>query len=197
MSAYVCHHDTIDLVASASQLAGTSLCYLGGCTDLADLWRDGTVPDQTDRISGITGAATLARILYRENVRSVNSKYRESTPSDGYRFKAVIVSGRMAPTIFKSIACLRYQSCESDDYATTAGSRVLDWLESAVIQAMPGYNDAPWGWKRGEPLPTDRASYQAPGDELMIRAVRESVLSHGPDRVSDVLRAIINAHASS
>jgi hypothetical protein len=41
--------------------------------------------------------------------------------------------------------CLRYQSCETDDYEQTAAYKVLDAIRESAIRQLVKLADAPWG----------------------------------------------------
>ena len=50
--------------------------------------------------------------------------------------------------VLKSIACLRYQSCETEDWEQSKAARWLEELRELAIDHLPGYEAAPWGWDR-------------------------------------------------
>lgn len=151
MSAYVVAHDTIDLLASAA-------------AHYTPEWASRTTfPLSTVRLPELHGQPVMsldlhadreavAQCLYAENVHSVNVRYREHTPATDYRFRPVRIDSlgpRAVGIVLKSIACLRYQSCESDDYEQSAAYRLLQELEQDVIRSLWS-DDDPWGWERPE-----------------------------------------------
>lgn len=53
---------------------------------------------------------------------------------------------RLTPIeVIKACDCLAYQSCEYDGWNDSKARRLLDDLKSAAINALPGYQEAPWG----------------------------------------------------
>lgn len=102
---------------------------------------------QTGRYINVKSAARIASILYAENVRSVNTRYRESEPMHGFAFKPVMrLAARLSLVqVIKSCHCLDYQSCETDDWEDTEACAVLRGIESAAVCCLPGYESAEWG----------------------------------------------------
>lgn len=106
-------------------------------------------------------ATLYADTLYRENVRSVAYRYPEDARTDlpGTNSDAGFVQvttrdllnpGFMrvpAVAILKSCDCLQYQSCETPDYKESVAYHLLDAIRKAAIRALPGYDDAPWGYE--------------------------------------------------
>lgn len=105
-------------------------------------------------------AEQYAEVLYRQNIRSVLTRYPNDTwdtmpgpinppatititPADELRLSNV-----KAVTILKACDCLEYQSCETEDYEQTFAYKLLDRIRGAAIRALPGYDDAPWGLER-------------------------------------------------
>ena len=134
MSAFVVDTDTIDYLVTAARL-----------------WRlaaDGYLPDATRDLTD----SELGKILLDENVRSVNHRYRETETAPAYVYRPVPVVAIDAAAVLKSVQCVDYQSCETDDWETTLAYRVLKAIESGAIAHLPGYGAAPWGWTR-PPVP--------------------------------------------
>lgn len=75
-------------------------------------------------------------MLLAENMRSVNYRYREND-------RAPFISqaeydNMMWPTfdplrVLKTIRCIEYQSCETEDYRTTAAYRLLIQIQCAAV----------------------------------------------------------------
>lgn len=145
MSAYVCENDTIDLIASAAKYYDLRIHGLSGCIRPArgPLAGPGTAIGSTD-------AATIARALWAENVYSVRHRYDEDgSVVDFYRFTPVnleSIGHDPLVVVLGSIRCLRYQSCESPDYAHSAGARILDAIEHEIVRKLTAA--VPWGWTR-------------------------------------------------
>ena len=47
--------------------------------------------------------------------------------------------------------CLRYQSCETPDYATTRAAILLDRIEAEACSRLINKHEAPWGYTRPRP----------------------------------------------
>jgi hypothetical protein len=46
---------------------------------------------------------------------------------------------------FKCVHCLRYQSCEHDEWESSEAHSFLQALSEMLAHRLPGYNAAPWG----------------------------------------------------
>jgi len=139
MSAYVVSPDTIDYLVTASRL-----------------WRlagDGYLPYETRNLTD----NELGQILLAENVRSVNARYNETDETPEYEYRDVRFDAIDAVTVLKSVQCLNYQSCETDDWKTTTAYKVLQAIESGAIAHLRGYREAPWGWTREQATPALKA----------------------------------------
>lgn len=137
MSAFICSHTHIDAML-------TALPH----DDQANLLR--RIESRTKTTSAWT-LTDVGRLLLDENERSVASRYpnvpdaeRPGTigeRSAGYRFTE-------RPTSFveglKLLDSWRYQSCETDDHATTLAWQVSMLMTDALIGALPGYTEAAW-----------------------------------------------------
>jgi len=105
-------------------------------------------------------AQIYADVLHAENVRSVSYRYSEPAnyengvntdklPGLIERPETVPVSyeqyrkaGVRDPVVILSmVACLNYQSCETDDWQQTAAYNLLEGIKDAAIRALPGYGD--------------------------------------------------------
>lgn len=130
MSAYVVSTDTIDFLVTAARL-----------------WRlasDGYLPYGTRNLTD----SELGQVLLSENIRSVNARYSETDQAPTYEYRQVRFDAIDAVTVLKSVQCVNYQSCETDDWKTTTAYKVLKAIESGAIAHLPRYSDAPWGWTR-------------------------------------------------
>lgn len=162
MSAWLCSSDTFDLLGTAAMRLGRPHMPLQvqcspSMPDVPMLVSDGILLSPYDSLNGFGQPEVVAKVLRAQNVRSVAHRY--NNPDDmgldePYTFRPV--SQDVDPVvIIKSCRCLRYQSCETDDYPQTLAYRVLDEIEDLAICALPGYEAAPWGWKRTEPAAAD------------------------------------------
>src|SRR6266850_3097204 len=130
MSAYVVHTDTIDYLVTAARL-----------------WRlasDGYLPYDARNLTD----SELGNVLLSENVRSVNYRYSEQDEAPVYEYRSMRFDAIDAVAVLKSVQCVNYQSCETDDWKGTLAHRVLKAIESGAIAHLRGYSDAPWGWIR-------------------------------------------------
>jgi len=149
VSAYVCddvHFRALGLFA-AGHTGGygrghqrVNPCYIQG------LKQEGGV-GLLDGLDSHVTAVAYANILKRENVRSVNARYREDQ-----EFQAVSIPANetdrtynLGPVaILKMCDGLEYQSCETEDYERSVGYELLRWIRKAAIRELPGYEDGPW-----------------------------------------------------
>ena len=130
MSAYLVHSDTIDYLVTALRVWDVRL------QDGRDAKTD---PD------------SIGRILWAENARSVAYRYIEQhEPTDHYRYSSVPWDCVTTIEVLKSIRCLDYQSCETDDWERTVAANILRRLELEAFSHINGYSTAQWGWTRSE-----------------------------------------------
>jgi hypothetical protein len=105
----------------------------------------------------------VGRMLSVENVRSVHARYEKSQDADmneakrytapslpelAARFgRGVSTSPSMIVIVFmlKQVACYEYQACEHNGWAKSNAKRYCEMLRQYLIQALPGYDEAPWG----------------------------------------------------
>jgi hypothetical protein len=102
-----------------------------------------------------------ADILQRENIRSCEGRY----PHDAHEFAAELgprfTTGEIsaAPELthaeaFKAAACLRYQSCECDDYEATVAAAILTAISAHAAARDPaGAKVGSPAWERGRGWP--------------------------------------------
>jgi hypothetical protein len=116
MSAFVVSQNTIR--AAVAALDSGDLIYLG-CYDAQD----------------------AGQTLLDENCRSV--AYRYSEPQEKIKYTHVDVPATPLESL-SAIACIDYQSCETDDWKDTAAYRILQVAKDSAIRSLPGYEDTPW-----------------------------------------------------
>jgi hypothetical protein len=108
-------------------------------------------------------ADEIGRMLWTENVRSVAARYPDDTPAtrpgpvsddiDAEAAEFVYRDPRYTPTAVEAllaISCFEYQSCEHGDWRNSEARRFCEALRHALIRALPGMNEAPWGWDADE-----------------------------------------------
>lgn len=132
MSAYLVDHATINAIVAYA------LARFQGSRQAVTL--------ADDRILFIRDADAIGDVLWKENNRSVNYRYDESTPAPAFRFdpgRAIPVAN---PGAFcKLLACLEYQSCETPDWERTAAYRLIARLRELACELIAGFEEAPWG----------------------------------------------------
>lgn len=85
--------------------------------------------------------ARIASVLFAQNVRSVNYRYREAEPAHGFKFKRVV--NVLNPIdVIKGCHGYAYQACETDDWEQTEAFAIIMGIERAAIQALPGYDES-------------------------------------------------------
>jgi hypothetical protein len=85
---------------------------------------------------------STADILLNENVKSVNYRYNENdNASIVYDYKAPLLTPIEA---IKAAQCLRYQSCEHNDYEQSIASKIIEAIIVDAIPRIDGYDKAAW-----------------------------------------------------
>ena len=91
----------------------------------------------------------VGRILLDENVRSVDHRYGGRIDADekdaGARYTFQRWTARLSPVqVLKAVACLDYQSCETNDWDNTLAYRICQAIKDRAISDLPGYEAAQW-----------------------------------------------------
>jgi hypothetical protein len=111
----------------------------------------------------VAEADAVGQMLVTENVKSVEYRYPSHAKSDDlpgpyeayyrkpYKFERKDLNTRAE--IANAIACLDYQSCEHDGWASSEASKFLERLSAALrlpddLDSMPGIDKAPWGFDK-------------------------------------------------
>ncbi len=83
----------------------------------------------------------IASVLYAENVRSVNARYREADPAHGFVFKRVV--NVLNPIdVIKGCHGYGYQACEAEGYEQSEAFAIVAAIAQSAIRALPGYEDS-------------------------------------------------------
>ena len=82
-------------------------------------------------------------LLYAENVKSVNFRYREDAELTGAIYDA-FAPELSAIEAIKACQCLSYQSCEHDGWDLSPAKALLSSIERFAITKLPGYDAASW-----------------------------------------------------
>lgn len=108
-------------------------------------YHNGQRQDFGDSMSRETWEAVGA-ILWNANRASVAECYSEPMGDDTFTVKdlAVLHGSPRAVVILKALACLEYQSCDWTGWEESLPNRIVRRIRGAAINALPGYDDAPW-----------------------------------------------------
>lgn len=83
----------------------------------------------------------IASVLYAENVRSVNARYKAADPAHGFVFKHVV--NVLNPIdVIKGCHGYSYQACEAEGYEESEAFAIIAGIERSAIRALPGYEDS-------------------------------------------------------
>jgi hypothetical protein len=91
----------------------------------------------------ITDRDQVGNLLLAENVRSVNARYDDHEPVPTYSYR-MPTRAYSEVEVIKACDCLKYQSCETDDYRETEAYAALNAIREKAIHALAGYDDADW-----------------------------------------------------
>jgi len=151
MSAWIVNREHIDVMLRAGFAYGVkgwggNLCWEGG--------------GEGDRELTHESADEVGRILWRENLRSIEARYPDTvengdypgpidfeadqTETYTYRDPGFIPS---AGETFQAVGCFEYQSCETDDWRESEAYRFCQALVDVTAAALYA---GPWGWDRDE-----------------------------------------------
>ena len=92
-----------------------------------------------------TDPVELGQILWKENHRSVNYRYKEKARTPKY-YRSSKSKWIETPQFYKLLHCLNYQSCERDDWEKTKAYKYLRELGYRAGKGVVGYDDADWGF---------------------------------------------------
>jgi hypothetical protein len=109
-------------------------------------------------IAGLPGGAIvnpdeLGRLLWRENVASVDYRYnlakRRPLELAGYNLAVETYTHQplaaWPAAVARIAACYDYQSCEHDGYQASEARQFYLRIAAAFPETLPGYDDMPWG----------------------------------------------------
>ncbi len=175
MSAFLVSRSHIDAIIHAARTAPH-------CTATGHIMRLGAVAVDTH-------PDDAGRILWRENMLSVAHRYpdiaadadglRETFGIDGAAINRYRYSQPAAPfdsvATLKALRCYEYQSCEHPEWPTSAARRFCDDLIEWCIEALPGYDAAPWEIDDDTPEPEPESDR-----DFAQRVVDRLNADHGP-----------------
>jgi len=99
------------------------------------------------RSAGSGDFESIYQTLAAENVRSVCHRYADEKAENYADFLKPYGRNTILYTpvaVIKLAQCLDYQSCETDDWEDAQACRILKSIITAAINALPGYEEAPW-----------------------------------------------------
>lgn len=103
-----------------------------------------TIAEYAAEYMGTNCPSTVADVLKRENVRSVNTRYNEKTRFSKVAFKAgnsLSNSGFNNADIVALCDCVGYQSCENNDYQQTIAASLLNMIKLHADRASQLANE--------------------------------------------------------
>jgi len=102
-----------------------------------------------------SGSLYVGEILIAENIASVSYRYGGESldtlpgPVDkrdllDYHFEHPAPMGNREVRVLKAVQGYTYQSCEHPGWPESQAARWMEELTSAMISALPGYEEAAW-----------------------------------------------------
>jgi len=84
--------------------------------------------------------------LKRENLVSVNYRYKEKSPelSKNLGFRCYVSRPIDPIQALKAIRCYEYQSCEHPTWEASLAKKICSEVYAACIAHLPGYEQAEW-----------------------------------------------------
>lgn len=84
----------------------------------------------------------LFRLLKQANLLALGDRYGDEAEEAAGKIALVPVP---VITVIKACHCLEYQCSDWSGWAESDAKKYLDWIERAAVNALPGYDEAPWG----------------------------------------------------
>ena len=155
MSAWIVSKTHIDLLITAGLIIPTQTIRN---SRLRWYLPDETSPDrhQVFELDDFN-ADDIGVTLWAENHASVNHRYPDASDDlpgpvdfdgpDVLTYTHQPIPGPIDPVVvLKVINCYQYQSCEHPGWETSSAHAFCTSLTQACISALPGYDQAPWGF---------------------------------------------------
>lgn len=122
-----------------------------------------------DRYTEVEDPVAFARVLYAENMRSVNGRYGHegsnnaealsefaaywaAHPVSALKIRRWRASPLTQGQFFKALNCYEYQSCECPDWRETEAFKLCEQMRDQVGRSLPDYDSCPWGINEAPPL---------------------------------------------
>ena len=160
MSAYIVSKQHIDYLVQAAEVYSREFgISYHKSEERSKQYRKGAI---TSRAAWNTPEVTLGSnddlgaMLWLENLQSVSERYPED--GDGERpgpvglstvtmlsYTYAMPKKLLTPVqALKALACYEYQACEHSEWKQSEAKDFCDGLRSALISALPGYEEAEW-----------------------------------------------------
>jgi hypothetical protein len=104
------------------------------------IWIDG----RPERASG--RHLDMFRLLKQANYDSLTARYGDEPSTADERLGRLQLSPL---AIVKACDCLEYQCCEVSNWRDTDAARTIDYVRTAAIYRLPGYDAADWRIEEG------------------------------------------------
>lgn len=91
----------------------------------------------------------VGQMLWQTNYDSVNYRYSESESAPTYRHTE---TDQPIVARLKLLDSYEYQACERPDWKDSEAYAYCQRLRDALISALPGYEEAPWGLHEIQPV---------------------------------------------
>lgn len=103
--------------------------------------------DNPTRVHQLTddNMTEVGQMLVAANNASVNAGYGEDLQAYEYRYARPRLSGWSLVEVAKALQCYEYQTCALRDWAASEAYAFCRSLQNLLVQAIPGYDNAPWG----------------------------------------------------
>lgn len=127
MSAYIMHEDEINTIVGYFLKPHNFNVHGTGA------WLK--IGDRYENLNA-ENAREVGKILFDENVRSVESRYNSNEKHE-YRFRFIAnASKRPVGNIAGALDCLEYQSCETDDYHQSNAWEIMGMLRKELLKEI-------------------------------------------------------------
>ena len=113
-------------------------------------------------------AGRVGAMLLAENALSVQHRYDSDEPEEPYlctRFSRPLTPVQ----VLKAIDCFEYQSCEHPEWKDSEAHAFCQALRGAMIDRLPGYDEADWEITGSVPEPKEESAPYVPSSEAIKR----------------------------
>jgi hypothetical protein len=127
MSAFIVHHEHINAIMTFAAF---------------DRQTRDTIRAASEGQIALFDATRVGRFLLEANARG---RGLQAAPLQRRRY--VFRKWQRVPSpveVLKACQCLDFQCCEHEEWQESPAKRMLDAIAGAAIEALPGYDSAPW-----------------------------------------------------